>query len=64
MVNHEFIYEDPGTLKIDLAYILEIRIGQVDYGNDFQFPVIHILTKTKENIEKKNTLIITLVIIT
>jgi len=58
VVNREFIYEDPGTLKIDPAYILEIRIGQVDYDNDFQFPVIHLLTKTKENIEKKNTIII------
>ena len=63
MINGEFIKDDVNTILLDRNYILKVEVtNSQDFYNlresKNKFEIINILGKTKENLDKKNTIIL------
>ena len=63
MINGEFIKDDVNTILLNRNYILKVEVtNSQDFYNlrdsNTIFEIINILGKTKENLDKKNTIIL------
>ena len=58
-LNNKVIHEDLGTYMVDERYILKIEVEKkVDSAQNIDLYIINLIPRTRENVEKANTIII------